>query len=133
MCAAQPHVMGDVESYVQKNFTAPIDTWALSDAQLLMERAQKRRGVFIFPVERLFVLMQKVSFFECVCVCLFVCVQVYNVQLVIFHFKICQFSFHNSLDCHNYWFRECLTECIIKDSIDSLLYCSNWISFANVQ
>ncbi len=61
MCAAQPHVMADVESYVQKNFTAPIDTWALSDAQLLMDRAQKRRGVFIFPVDRLFVLLQKVS------------------------------------------------------------------------
>ena len=61
MCAAQPHTMADVESYVQKNFTAPIDTWALSDAQLLMDRAQKRRGVFIFPVDKLFVLLQKVS------------------------------------------------------------------------
>lgn len=60
MCAAQPHVMIDVENYVQKNFTTPIDTWALSDAQLLMERAQKRRGVFVFPVEKLFALLQKV-------------------------------------------------------------------------
>lgn len=60
MCSAQPHTMSDVESYVQKNFTAPIDTWALSDAQLLMDRAQKRRGVFIFPVDKLYMLLQKV-------------------------------------------------------------------------
>ena len=55
---------------MQKNFTAPIDTWALSDAQLMMERAQKRRGVFVFPVEKLFTQLQKV----CVCVCVYVCV-----------------------------------------------------------
>ena len=61
MCSAQPHTIADVETYVQKNFTAPIDTWALSDAQLLMDRAQKRRGVFIFPVDKLFVMLQKAS------------------------------------------------------------------------
>lgn len=60
MCAAQPHTIQDVEAYVQKNFPTPIDTWALSDAQLLMDRAQKRRGVFIFPVDKLFTLLQKV-------------------------------------------------------------------------
>ena len=64
MCAAQPHTISDVESYVQKNFAAPIDTWALSDAQLLMDRAQKRRGVFIFPIEKLFALLQKVRQWE---------------------------------------------------------------------
>lgn len=62
MCAAKPHSIPDVEVYVQKNFMAPIDTWALSDAQLLMDRAQKRKGVFIFPVDKLFVQLQKEVF-----------------------------------------------------------------------
>ena len=61
MCAAQPHTLTDVESYVQKNFATPIDTWALSDAQMLMERAQKRKGsVFVFPVDKMFPQLQKV-------------------------------------------------------------------------
>ncbi len=55
--------MADVEYYVQKNFAAPIDTWALGDAQLLMDKAQKRRGAFIFPVDKLFSLLQKVPSF----------------------------------------------------------------------
>lgn len=62
MCSAQLHTISDVEAYVQKNFTAPIDTWALSDAQLVMDRAQKKRGVFIFPVDKLFTLLQKEVF-----------------------------------------------------------------------
>ena len=55
MCAAQPHSLADVESYVQQNFTAPIDTWALNEAKELMEKlAQKKKGVFAFPVDKIF-------------------------------------------------------------------------------
>lgn len=60
MCAAQPHSIKDVEIYVQNNFAPPIDTWALSDAQLLMERAQKKRGGYVFPVDKMFPQLQKV-------------------------------------------------------------------------
>ena len=63
MCAAQPHTMADIEAYVQQNFAAPIDTWALSDAQLMMERLEKhpkRKGVFVFNVDKIFQQLQKV-------------------------------------------------------------------------
>ena len=60
MCAAQPHTNADVESYVQKNFATPIDTWALSDAKMLMERAQKKKVLFVFPVDKMFPQLQKV-------------------------------------------------------------------------
>jgi len=61
MCAAQPHSLADVESYVQQNFTAPIDTWALNEAKELMEKlAQKKKGVFAFPVDKIFQQLQKV-------------------------------------------------------------------------
>ena len=62
MCAAQPHTLPDVESYVQRNFTAPIDTWALSDAQMMMEKhAARKKGVFVFPVEKIYQQLQRVS------------------------------------------------------------------------
>lgn len=60
MCAAQPHTLPDVESYVQKNFATPIDSWALSDAKMLMERTQKKKVYFVFPVDKMFPLLQKV-------------------------------------------------------------------------
>ncbi len=60
ICAAQPHTLADVETYVQKNFATPIDTWALSDAKMLMERAQKKKVLFVFPVEKMFLQLQKV-------------------------------------------------------------------------
>jgi len=61
MCAAQPHSLADVESYVQQNLTAPIDTWALNEAKELMEKlAQKKKGVFAFPVDKIFQQLQKV-------------------------------------------------------------------------
>lgn len=65
MCAAQPHTMADIEAYVQQNFAAPIDTWALSDAKLMMERLEKhakRKGVFVFNVEKIFQQLQKEVF-----------------------------------------------------------------------
>lgn len=65
MCATQPHTLDDVEAYVQRNFASPIDAWALSDAKLMMERAQRRKGVFSFPVEKIYAQLQKV----CVCTC----------------------------------------------------------------
>ena len=61
MCAAQPHTIKDVELYVQNNFAAPINTWALHDAKLLIERAQKKRGGYVFPVDKMFPQLQKVS------------------------------------------------------------------------
>ena len=61
ICANQPHTLDDVESYVQRNFPSPIDTWALNDAKLLMERAQWRKRVFLFPVDEMFFMLQKVQ------------------------------------------------------------------------
>ncbi len=62
ICAASPHVLQDVEAYVQKNFAAPIDTWALSDAQMMMgKHAAKKKGVFVFPVDQIYQQLQRVS------------------------------------------------------------------------
>ena len=61
MCATQPHTLDDVETYVQRNFASPIDAWALSDAKVLMERAQRRKGVFLFPVDKMYPMLQKVG------------------------------------------------------------------------
>ena len=75
LCAAQPHSLSDVEHYVQNSFAAPIDTWALNDAHVMMEKhAAKKKGVFVFPVDRLYQELQKV----CVCVC--VCVRLASVR-----------------------------------------------------
>ena len=60
MCATQPHTLDDVEAYVQRNFASPIDAWALSDAKVIMDRAQRRKGVFSFPVEKIYTQLQKV-------------------------------------------------------------------------
>lgn len=61
ICAAQVHTIADVEAHVQKNFTAPIDTWALTDAQLTMDKHKdKKKGVFMFPVEKIYQQLQKV-------------------------------------------------------------------------
>ena len=55
------HTIADVEAHVQNNFTAPIDTWALTDAQLTMDKlVAKKKGVFMFPVERIYQQLQKV-------------------------------------------------------------------------
>ncbi len=69
MCASQPHTLTDVESYVQKNFATPIDTWALSDAKMLMERAQKKKVLFVFPVDKMFPQLQKVRLYRLHIVC----------------------------------------------------------------
>lgn len=61
MCATQPHTLEDVEMYVQRTFASPIDAWALSDAKVLMERAQRRKGVFSFPVDKMYPMLQKVN------------------------------------------------------------------------
>ena len=61
MCAAQPHTSADVTSYVQKSFPTPINTWALSDAEMLMERAQKKKVLFVFPVDKMLPALQKVT------------------------------------------------------------------------
>ena len=60
MCATQPHTLDDVEAYVQRNFASPIDAWALSDAKVIMDRSQRRKGVFSFPVEKIYYQLQKV-------------------------------------------------------------------------
>ena len=60
MCATQPRTLDDVEAYVQRNFASPIDAWALSDAKVMMDRAQRRKAVFTFPVEKIYSQLQKV-------------------------------------------------------------------------
>lgn len=60
ICAAEIHTIADVEAHVQNNFAAPIDAWAIADAQQTMEKhAAKRRGVFMFPVDRIYQQLQK--------------------------------------------------------------------------
>ena len=62
ICAANPHTLPDVETHVKKNFAAPIDTWALSDAQMMMGKyADKKKGVFVFPVDNIYQQLQRVS------------------------------------------------------------------------
>ena len=62
MCAAQPKTMQDVETNVMGSFAHPINLWCLRDAQEKMERyAVRKRGVFIFPMEKLFQQLQKVQ------------------------------------------------------------------------
>lgn len=64
ICVTQPHSIGDVEAYVNKNFVFPMNTWALDDAQRTMERHQMRKSksAFTFPVERLYQLLEKVNY-----------------------------------------------------------------------
>ena len=57
MCNSASHH----ETYVQRNFASPIDTWALSDAKVMMERAQRKKAAFLFPVDKMFPMLQKVS------------------------------------------------------------------------
>ena len=63
ICSAQPHSINDVTAYITKNFVAPINTWAINDAQKTMERHQLRKGksVFKFPVEKLHLVVEKVN------------------------------------------------------------------------
>jgi son of sevenless-like protein len=63
MCSAHPHSITDVESHVQSTFAHPIDVWSLSEAQEKMERyAVRKRGVFLFPIEKLYHLLVKEVF-----------------------------------------------------------------------
>ena len=57
MCHSASHH----ETYVQRNFASPMDTWALSDAKVMMETAQGKKAAFLFPVEKMFPMLQKVS------------------------------------------------------------------------
>ena len=72
ICSTQPRSIADVASYITKSFVAPINTWALNDAQKTMERHQLRRGksVFNFPVEKLHPLLEKVPCITCTCKCI---------------------------------------------------------------
>ena len=47
--------------YVKKTFPDPIDQWALGEAQKVMEKyAMKKKGVSVFPVEKIHQLLLKV-------------------------------------------------------------------------
>lgn len=50
-----------ITDYVKKTFPEPIDQWALGEAQKVMEKyAVKRKGVSVFPVEKIHQLLLKV-------------------------------------------------------------------------
>ena len=50
-----------VIEYVKKTFPDPIDQWALGEAQKVMEKyAMKKKGVSVFPVEKIHQLLSKV-------------------------------------------------------------------------
>lgn len=62
MCSVQPHTLSDVETHVQATFAYPIDVWSLSEAQGKLARfASKKRGVFLFPIDKLHHLLVNVS------------------------------------------------------------------------
>lgn len=66
MCAAQPKTLQDVETHVMATFTHPINLWSLGDANQKMDRhAVRKRGVFIFPIEKIYQQLQKVCWFSC--------------------------------------------------------------------
>jgi len=49
------------QDYVTKTFPEPIDQWALGEAQKVMEKyAVKKKGVSVFPVEKIHQLLSKV-------------------------------------------------------------------------
>ena len=61
VCASKPHTIAEVEAHVQSTFSYPIDVWSLSEAQEKLERfAARRRGVYLFPIDRLYQLLVKV-------------------------------------------------------------------------
>ncbi|XP_065882550.1 son of sevenless homolog 1-like [Dysidea avara] len=63
ICAAHPHNLQDVADYVTKTFPEPIDQWALGEAQKVMEKyAVKKKGVSVFPVEKIHQLLSKEVF-----------------------------------------------------------------------
>ena len=52
-----------VIDYVRKTFPDPIDQWALGEAQKVMEKyAMKKKGVSVFPVEKIHQLLSKVLY-----------------------------------------------------------------------
>lgn len=50
-----------IAEYVKKTFPEPIDQWALGEAQKVMEKyALKKKGVSVFPVEKIHQMLSKV-------------------------------------------------------------------------
>ena len=49
---------------MKKTFPEPIDQWALGEAQKVMEKyAMKKKGVSVFPVEKIHQMLSKVCLF----------------------------------------------------------------------
>lgn len=62
ICSVQPHALSDVETHVQATFSYPIDVWSLNEAQEKLERfAARKRGVFLFPIDKLHQQLTKVG------------------------------------------------------------------------
>lgn len=50
-----------VTDYVKRTFPEPINQWALGEAQKVMEKyALKKKGVSVFPVEKIHQMLSKV-------------------------------------------------------------------------
>ena len=50
-----------ITEYVKKTFPETIDQWALGEAQKVMEKyALKKKGVSVFPVEKIHQMLSKV-------------------------------------------------------------------------
>lgn len=55
---AKPHTIQDVETHVSATFAYPIDVWSLNEAREKLQRlASKKRGVFLFPIDKIHLLM----------------------------------------------------------------------------
>ena len=55
---AKPHTIQDVETHVSATFAYPIDVWSINEAREKLQRlASKKRGVFLFPIDKIHLLM----------------------------------------------------------------------------
>ena len=67
LCNSQPHSIADVEDRVQKKIPHPIDQWAITDAQLAIDKSKNKKTTsLVFPVEKIHQSLVKVSI--CICV-----------------------------------------------------------------
>ena len=62
LCAGQPHTVIDVEDRVQKKVPHPIDQWAISDAQMAIDKTRnKKTSHLVLPVDKIHQALVKVG------------------------------------------------------------------------
>ena len=61
LCQTKPHNLQEVEICVRNTLPHPIDKWAMSDAQMALDKGRKKTSL-VLPFEKLHTLLSKVSF-----------------------------------------------------------------------